>query len=210
MNYTFSLIVAIVFLLACHSQYTPKTRGYFKIEFPQKVYQIFDLPNYPYAFEYPKYATIVKDSSYFSESPSNPFWINIVFPSFDATIYISYIKIGSTSIYKIRKNGVYADSIGVNSLKDLLLKSYALAYKHTYKANNIQDSIFLTPQGKCTFFKVDGETATKYQFFISDSSKNYIRGVLYFNTAPNEDSLTIINDFIKKDMLHLIKTIRWK
>lgn len=204
------VVVISIFLGACHEKYAPKPRGYFKVGLPAKSYVLFDEKNYPYAFEYPQYATIVKDSSYFAESPQNPYWVNIFFPTFNATIYISYIKIGTSSIYKMKKNGVYHDSLGVNSLKELLFKSYALAYKHTYKANDIEDSVFTLPQGRGTFFKIGGETATKYQFFVTDSSKNYLRGVLYFDTTPNEDSLNIVNDFIQQDMLHLIKTIRWK
>ena len=49
-------------MTACNSDYTIKPRGYFKIEFPQKAYQKFDNPAYPYSFEYPVYAEILKDS----------------------------------------------------------------------------------------------------------------------------------------------------
>jgi hypothetical protein len=37
-----------------------------------------------------------------------------------------------------------------------------------------------------------------------------MRGALYFNTKPNIDSLQIVVDFIKKDVLHLINSTKWK
>ncbi|MGL4347730.1 MAG: hypothetical protein ACRCR9_06595 [Chitinophagaceae bacterium] len=205
----FFLLICVLWS-ACYEQYNPKPKGYFKIDFPEKSYQLFNNPKYPYSFEYPSYATILRDTSYFNESSQNPYWINIFFPNFKAMIYISYMKIGTSSIYKIKKKGIYQDSLGTNSLKELLLKSYALAYKHTYRATHIQDSVFTFSQGRGSFFKIEGETATQYQFFVTDSSKNYLRGVLYFEATPNEDSLGVVNEFIKQDMLHLIKTIRWK
>ena len=33
---------------------------------------------------------------------------------------------------------------------------------------------------------------------------------LYFDAAPNADSLGIVNDFLEQDMKHLISTLRWK
>jgi len=73
----------------------PRPKGYFKIDFPIHQYRSFDQPGYPYAFEYPVYADIVRDSSFFEATPENPYWINIDFPRFNARIYVSYKKIGS-------------------------------------------------------------------------------------------------------------------
>jgi hypothetical protein len=57
---------SVVFgLIACNSDYTPRKKGYFKINFPQHEYQLFDMPGYPYTFEYPVYANIVKDTYFF-------------------------------------------------------------------------------------------------------------------------------------------------
>jgi len=60
------------------------------------------------------------------------------------------------------------------------------------------------------FFKVGGNAATAKQFFLSDTTKNFIRGALYFDVTPNADSLRPVQDFIQVDMDHMINTFRWK
>src|SRR5919107_4280018 len=85
------LYLFVLFLIgACNSDYTIKPRGYYKIDFPQKSYQKFNAPDYPYTFEYPVYSNIVKDTTFFEQRPENPYWINIDFPQFNGRIYISY------------------------------------------------------------------------------------------------------------------------
>src|SRR5450755_191478 len=114
-----SLIVCILFVIiiaSCNSTYTQKPRGFFKIDFPEHQYQVFDKAGFPYKFEYPVYANIVQDSAFFDEQPENPYWLNIEFPQFHSKIYISYIEIGGKSRFKRRDaKGNYIDSTGINT-----------------------------------------------------------------------------------------------
>jgi hypothetical protein len=48
------------------------------------------------------------------------------------------------------------------------------------------------------------------QFTITDSTKNFLRGALYFNTKVQNDSLRPAIEYMKKDILHLINTFDWK
>jgi gliding motility-associated lipoprotein GldD len=206
------LMIAIVLAASCNNIYIPKPRGYFKIDFPAHNYQVFNKPGYPYSFEYPVYATILQDSTFFEEQPENPYWINIDFPRFQGKIYISYIEIGGKSRFKVRNaKGEYIDSAGINSFDNLIKSSYALTYKHTSKASSIDDSSFTTATGiEGIYFKIGGNAATANQFLVTDSVKHFLRGALYFDAAPNEDSLGIVNDFLQQDMKHLINTLKWK
>lgn len=182
-----------LFLSACTDNYTPRPEGYFKIDFPEKKYQEFDMPGYPYKFEYPVYGKIVKDSSFFGETPENPWWINIYFPQFNGTLFISYKEIGKYSLEK------------------LLNDAFNLTNKHSVRASYIDDSLMLTPNNiHGMFFKVSGEVATANQFFLTDSTKHFLRGALYFNVAPNQDSLMPVNAFLIEDVRHLINTFQWK
>ena len=104
MKYFFSLII-VALILSCNSTYTSKKEGYYKIDFPERAYTTFNDPTYPYTFEYPVYARVDKDSSYFDSLSKNPFWINIDFPSFNGKIFISYKNIGGTSVYKVKIPG---------------------------------------------------------------------------------------------------------
>jgi gliding motility-associated lipoprotein GldD len=201
----FSIISPIILTLAafqlfsCNGVYTPRPKGYFKIEFPVRQYQSFNKPGFPYTFEYPVYANVARDSSFFEATPENPYWINVIFPQFNATIYISYKKIG-----------VPTDQSG-NSFDKLKEDAYKMTFKHTAKASSIDDSMMRTPNGVSgVFFHVGGNAATANQFYVTDSMKNFLRGALYFDSTPNEDSLGIVNRFLEQDMRHLINTFKWR
>lgn len=206
------VIVIAACTLSCNNTYVPKPRGYYKIAFPPHQYQVFDKPGFPYRFEYPTYASIVQDSTFFEDQPENPYWININFPEFNGKIYISYIEIGGKSRFKVKNaKGEYRDSIGVNTFDDLLRSSYNLTYKHSSKASSIEDSLFTSPLGtRGIYFKIGGNAATANQFLVTDSVKHFLRGALYFDAAPNEDSLGIVNHFLQQDMKHMINTLTWK
>jgi gliding motility-associated lipoprotein GldD len=186
-----SLIALLV--ISCNSEFTPKRRGYYRIDFPKHEYQVFDQPGYPYSFEYPVYATVVKDSTFFEANPENPYWINIEIPRFNGKVYISYKNVAGADFMKL-----------VND-------AYKMTYKHSSKATEITDSAMRTPNGvHGVFFNVGGNAATAKQFFLSDSTRHFLRGALYFDATPNEDSLSVVNDFLQEDLKHLINTLRWK
>ena len=201
----------LVFLNSCNSTYTSKKRGYFKINFPERKYVKFEQAGFPYTFEYPIYARIIKDTTYFENKPDNPYWINIDFPMFRGKIFMSYKTIGGKSIYKVKTSAGYKDSIGINSFERMVNDSYKLSFKNDIKAYSIEDSLMHTPNNITgIFFSLTGNVATSKQFFLSDSTKHFLRGALYFDATPNEDSLKIINDFLQQDMNHLINTLQWR
>ncbi|RYY66108.1 MAG: hypothetical protein EOO13_16250 [Chitinophagaceae bacterium] len=208
----FSIIILLFALLGCNSNYTSKKKGYFQIDFPERKYLPFDEPGMPYSFEYPNYATIVKDSTYFDSNPENPFWRNIDFPQFNARIFLSYKAIGGKALYKVKQaNGTYKDSLGINYFDKMVNDAYNLTNKNEAVASSIKDSVFTTGNGVSgIYFKVGGNAATARQFFVSDTTKNFLRGALYFDTTPNADSLKPVQDFLQKDIEHLINTFRWK
>ncbi|SHM32207.1 gliding motility-associated lipoprotein GldD [Chitinophaga jiangningensis] len=195
-NLAWVLFLAITIAFnACDTAYTPKPRGYFEIKFPERKYKTFDQPGYPYTFEYPEYATIIKDTSFFGDKPENPYWINIDFPSLNGKIYLSYKIIGQ----------------GQNNLQKLVDDAFKMTYKHTYKAEYIDENAISTPfKVYGTFYQVGGNAASAQQFFVTDSSSHFLRGALYFDAAPNADSLAPVNKFLNEDLLQLVKSLRWR
>jgi gliding motility-associated lipoprotein GldD len=192
-TFLIALGIGAAALPSCNSVYTPKQRGYFKIDFPPHQYRTFDQPGYPYTFEYPVYANVLRDSSYFDAAPENPYWINIDFPRFNAKIYVSYKDIGHNSFDKLRDD------------------AFKMTFKHTSKASSIDQTPIQTRNGVGgMYFTVGGNAATAHQFFVTDTTRHFLRGALYFDTAPNEDSLKPVNDFLQQDMVHLINTFRWR
>lgn len=179
----------------CNSDYSVgKKKGYFHIDFPEKKYQVFEQPGYPYTFEYPVYARVSKDSTFFNDKAGD-WWVNIDIPQFAGRIYISYKQIG-----------------GGNEFDSLVYDGFKMAYKqHVDVSTGIEESRILTPNSiEGMYFSLGGQTATANQFFLTDSTRHFLRGALYFNATPNVDSLGIVNDFLKKDVEHLINTLRWK
>lgn len=198
-------------LSACNSTYTSKKTGYYKIDFPERAYVVFQKEEFPYCFEYPAYAQVVKDSTYFDQDVQNPYWLNIDFPLFGARIFLSYKAIGGKSTYKVKQpDGTYKDSLGTNVFDYMVNDAFKLTSKNETVATSIKDSLFHTKNGITgVFFSVGGNAATAKQFFMSDTTKNFFRGALYFDVTPNADSLKPVQDFLQKDIDHLINTFKW-
>ena len=185
------LFAGILFFLvlsnACRQKHTPKPRGYYRISFPEKSYQSYSGPC-PYSFEYPVYGRVVKDL----ERGSEPCWINIDFPSFNGKIHISYKPV-------------------LNNLNSYLEDTYALAYKHTVKAESIREQLIDNSEKKVygIIYNIEGNTASSVQFFLTDSTRHFLRGALYFKTTIDKDSLAPIIEFFKEDVIHFIDTFEW-
>lgn len=181
--------------LACNSDFVQKERGYFKIPLPQKKYRVFDKAGFPYTFEYPVYADVIPDSLFFGEKAENDYWVNVSFPQFDGELHLSYKEVGR------------------NKFDTLINDAFKLAYKqHTSIASAIKPVKFDLPGNNVSgiYFSLKGNAATANQFFATDSVKHFLRGALYFNAPPNEDSLRPVNNFLREDMQHLIGTLQWR
>jgi gliding motility-associated lipoprotein GldD len=209
---SFAFVLCICFFAACNSTYTSKKRGYFQIPLPQRAYRVFDDPALPYRFEYPVYARVIQDTTYFDNNPENSFWRNIDFPQFKGRIFLSYKIIGGQSLLKIKQaNGVYKDSMGINVFDKMVDDAFTLTNKNNVVAQSITDSLIVTKKGVSgVFFKVGGDAATAKQFFLTDSVRHFIRGALYFDVTPNADSLKPVQDFLQADLEHIINTFEWR
>jgi gliding motility-associated lipoprotein GldD len=179
----------LLLLTSCDETFTPKPRGYFRIDLPAKSYKSFD-SLFPYSFDYPKYAVLTPDY----QSPDKIYWLNIEFPAFKGTLHISY-------------NPIHQDL--VKYLED----SRSLVLKHIPKASAISDSMISIPDHKVygMIYRIQGVgVASPTQFFLTDSSNHFLRGALYFNLRPNNDSLSPVISFINQDINHFIETFTWK
>ena len=187
-------LFALLFLMmGCNSPVVPKNKVYSAVHFPEKKYQIFNEPGYPYSFEYPIYAKINKDVSYFGETKKKDYWMDINFPDNNATFKVTYLPIHT------------------NELDARIREAYTFVNNHNSMANGINDSAFVTANGVYgIFFQLGGNVATPYQFFLTDSTHHFFRGSLYFDTTPNADSLAPVNAFILKDLEHLVNTFKWQ
>ncbi len=177
-------------LLSCTEDYLPKPKGYNKIDLPSHDYQIL-AEKHPYVFEYSKDAIIKKDVSLIAE----PHWIDVYYPAFNAYIQLTYKKLDG----KIKTFNEHLDD------------SHKLAGKHNIKAYSIDEGQVKTPKGyAATVFELSGEVPSQFQFYITDSTKHFLRGAIYFQTATKNDSLAPVIEYLKYDAMHLINTVDWK
>ncbi len=178
----------IIFFVSCTQNYTPLPSGYFRIDLPEHRYQLSDTM-FPYYFEYPEYARLQS----LSHNPNQEYWVNILYPQFKATIYLSYKKV---------------DGNLITYLED----AYTLVSKHIPKADAINDSLIVDNERNIfgLTYKIEGSgAASPYQFFVTDSASHFLRGALYFDIVPNNDSLEPVIEFITDDIEHLINTLEW-
>lgn len=194
MNFRFLAFLFLVVIFSCKQKYTPKPHGYFRIDFPEKRYC--NLPDkFPYEFQIPDYSKIVQDPA----NPDKNNWINIEVPDNKAEIHLSY--------YNLKKGNKSPEFL----LAELIEESRSLAYKHSNKANAIGEQLFINPEEKVfgTIYKIEGNTASSMQFYLTDSTDHFLRGALYIRAIPNIDSLKPVIQFLETDVVRLIETTSW-
>ncbi len=182
-------LMGFFLLLSGCSENTPKPRGYFRIDLPEKAYETFNEPGYPYSFKYANIAKVIPKRG----SSQDSFWIDIVYPQFNARIYGSYKKIE-------------------NNFREVSEDSRTFVYKHTIKADAITEQPYENEERKVygILYELKGNTASSIQFILTDSIHNFFRGALYFNVSPNKDSIAPVSTFIREDIIQLIETLEWK
>lgn len=190
---TLTLLIITFWLSSCISDddnfTAPKPRAYMRIELPNHEYQKFDLP-YPFSFEYSKHSEIYPDTSRSAE----PYWFNIYYPSLGVTIFVTHKKVK-------------------NNLEEYIEDAIRFANKHIPKADDLLEDIVLDNENMVfgKIYNIEGsDVASPCQFWVHDSTKNFLRGSMYFDTHANNDSLQPVIDYIRDDVLQLINTFEWK
>jgi len=171
-------------LFSCKEDQLPKPASYLRLEYPVPSYV--DLSDgYPFSFEYSNQAKIIKKRKN---------WLDIKYPALNATIVLTYNPIK-------------------DNLRLLMSDAEKLTFNHTIKADDIQPlPSYQNPIKKVNAqgFEVYGNAATQIQFQVTDSTKHFITGALYFYVKPNYDSIIPAVHYVKKDIIHLIETLEWK
>ncbi|MBX2961189.1 MAG: gliding motility lipoprotein GldD [Cyclobacteriaceae bacterium] len=191
-NYCLLVTTCCVLFLttSCQRDYLPKPIGYNRLMLPEPSYQ--SLPDsLPYAFEYSIHARLLPDTAGFHER----YWIELYYPALKSNIHITYKELKSSE----------------QLLKELMNDAYVLTAKHQIKASAIDEVITKNAFGRTAIIaELQGEVPSQMQFTITDSTKNFLRGALYFNAKVQNDSLRPAIDYMKKDIMHLINTFDWR
>lgn len=173
---------------SCHRQSVPKPYGYFRIAIPDTAYNSFDRKGYPYSFRLSQNAYVE-----IHEKEGEIYWIDIQYPSLNATIHCSYKQVR-------------------NNLRTLSRDAQEFLYSHSTVASAIPTQEYANDERRVygLYYELYGNTATPIQFYLTDSVEHFFRGSIYCNTIPNQDSLAPIHDYLRKDARMIIESIVWR
>lgn len=184
-NVLLGISFLLLFISCSDENINPRPFGYFRIDLPEAQYTEYD-SDCPFRFEYSDLAKVeVKDES--------KCWLNVYYPKYKATIYLTYIELD-------------------NNLKEQLDQTQKLTYEHQIKATRI-DRILVEVDSNDVYglkYRLEGDVASYIQFYITDSTDNFVRGALYFDTYVNSDSLRPVVEYMDKDIQHIITSFEWK
>lgn len=186
----FKRIISIIIILlaltftSCKDEVLPKPTGFLRLDYPEAKYLNFEKNNCPFSFQMNESAIIKGEKEC---------GFAITYPKMKATIYLTYKPVN-------------------NNIEKLLKDAQKLTYEHVIKADDILEQPYLNQQKKVygMFYQVNGNAATNSQFYVTDSTKHFITGSVYFYAKPNFDSIMPAASYIKNDMQRLMETLKWK
>lgn len=180
------LMFFMLLLTSCGDEVQPKPKAYLSLEYPEAEYEQLDR-DCPFTFE--------KNTHAVAKHPqgAKDCWLNLEYELQNGTIFITYQPVH-------------------NNLDSLLTDAQKLPLQHTIKADAIEGDIYTNPYHKAygMFYEVEGNAASQAQFYLTDSTDHFLTGSVYFNAQPNFDSILPAADYLKKDIRHLMETVRWK
>ena len=186
-----SILICIIFSFlfsACNEAYVPKPYGYFRVDLPEHSYRTIDTLNLPYRFDLPRGVKLINRTE-----KGEKYWIDLFYPELNANIYCSYKPV-------------------TGNLIDLLEDTRKIVYKHSVRADGIQEKVFDHPEKDVhgILYDLKGNTASSVQFVLTDSTNHFFRGALYFNNVPNKDSIAPISNYIREDVIRIMESFEWK
>lgn len=187
--FVFSLVLLLCF--SCGNDPVPKPKGFLRLDYPPAAYEKIDA-DLPFIFEK---NTLAKGIKKVKMDPNNrSFGVNIDYPTLKGTIYLTYIKVTE------------------DNLIPLIRDAQNLTQEHTLKADVIEGDFYENKDHKVygMFYEIGGNAASQSQFYVTDSIYHFLNGSLYFYAKPNYDSILPAADYLKKDIKHIMETLRWK
>ena len=177
------LLIFLTTFLSCKEDVLPKPKAYLGLSYPKKSYKKLSLER-PYSFD------VLNNTNVINEANN---WLKIKYPKLKASIDITYRPVQ-------------------NNIIELLTEAEKLVFKHAVKAEQIIPKDFVNTEKRVfgSIYEITGNAASHLQFHVTDSTKNFIKGSLYFYVKPNYDSILPAVAYIKEDVLRLIETLEWE
>lgn len=207
--------VAAIIVAGCGGgDYTPKPQAYLRIDMPEHSYWLVDslcthpgdmlvfgtdtmvaitgtCKTFPFTFEANECIELQE-----KDAPKGEEWIDLVYPQWDGVVFLTYKHLGSPADLRSQ----------TDESARLLEKHYALASGMEEQGYDDADNRVF---GTVCYLK-GSKVASTCQFWLTDSVHHYLRGALFLNRSPNNDSLAPVLTYIQEDIEHLVETLRWR
>lgn len=195
-----TLAVMIVMIGCGGENYTPKPKGYMRIDMPEQHYErvsalndttVNKMVELPFSFEANKAAELT-----LKKNAKRLTWVDIKYPEYGGYVFLTYIPLKD-----------------VKDLAGEVDTSYRLLSKHFDYASGVDERQFVDVENHvyATTYRLQGRNvASTYQFWATDSVKNFLRGSIYIDCVPNNDSLAPVVEYLQKDIDRLIESLKWQ
>lgn len=189
----FYLLLILSLSVSCREATVPKPKAYLRLDYPKAEYVPSNI-NVPFTFEVNTLATKVALKPI--ESNTSSYGVNLEYPTLKGTIFLTY-----KAIENDRKN-----------LITFLRDAQNFTQKHNIKADGILETVYENPENNTfgMFYEVEGNAASQAQFYVTDSTRHFLTGSLYFYAKPNYDSILPAARYLQKDIKHIMETVRWR
>jgi len=177
------VLLLILMLSSCDDNIYPRPRGNVRLEYPEAKYNTYHSDELRMSFQ--------KSDQALAERKSDT-WMNLYYPKMNSRIHMTYFDVDGNIVDLIRD---------INKLTD----------EHKIKASGIIPHQYSNPDAKVygMVYEIIGNSASNIQFYATDSVSHIVSGSLYFRVRPNADSLRPAVQYIKKDIITLLETIKW-
>lgn len=168
----------------------PKPKAFLRLDYPKPQYKQIN-NSLPFTFEKNNLANNI--SAIKTSKDKKTLGLEVIYPSIKATIFLTYKRIDSTSL------GLF--------IRD----AQNITQSHARKAEAIKPFEYANFEQRVygMFYEVDGNVASQSQFYVTDSIHHFLTGSLYFYVKPNYDSILPAIDYLRKDIQHIMETLRW-
>lgn len=170
---------------------TPKPQAYLRIDLPPHNYEVCDTAVLPFTFELSNLAEVQ-----WKKNQPRDKWFTIAYPKYKGYVFMTYKAMN-----------------GTKELRAQVDTSYKFVEGHFSYSSGIDENRFVDREHKLsgTTYHLKGQNvASTYQFWVTDSNRHFIRGALYIDCTPNNDSLAPVLEYIQDDIDHLIESTRWR
>ncbi len=209
-------VACISTLAACggNGDYTPKPQAYLRIDMPEHSYWLVDslcshpgdtlvfgtdtsivitgsCKTFPFTFEANTCVELREKGA-----PKGEEWMDLYYPQWDGVVYLTYKHLS-----------------GRDDLRGQIDTSSRLLEKHYKLSSGVEEQGYEDPDNRVfgtVYYLKGSRVASTCQFWLTDSSRHFLRGALYLDRTPNNDSLAPVLRYMQEDIEHLVETLRWR